>query len=52
METFTLATAIGLNMTRNASFFAQSVNAAAWKRARLVAAKLSCFFWCMNALMK
>ena len=30
METFTLGTAIGLNMTHNASFCAESVNAAAW----------------------
>ena len=29
METFTLGTAIGLNMTHNASFCAESVNAAA-----------------------
>ena len=43
METFTLGTAIGLNMTHNA---------AAWNRARLVEAKLSCFCWCINALMK
>ena len=43
METFTLGTAIGLNMTHNA---------AAWNRARLVEAKLSCFSWCINALMK
>ena len=41
METFTLGTAIGLNMTHNASFFAESVNAAAWNRARLVELKLS-----------
>ena len=52
METFTLGTAIGLNMTHNASFWAESVNAAAWNRARLVEAKLSCFCWCINALMK
>ena len=52
METFTLGTAIGLNMTHNASFCAESVNAAAWNRARLVEAKLSCFCWCKNALMK
>ena len=38
METFTLGTAIGLNMTHNA---------AAWNRARLVEAKLSCFSWCI-----
>ena len=43
METFTLGTAIGLNMTHNA---------AAWNRARLVEAELSCFSWCINALMK
>ena len=43
METFTLGTAIGLNMTHNA---------AAWNRARLVEAKRSCFSWCINALMK
>ena len=52
METFTLGTAIGLNMTHNASFCAESVNAAAWNRARLVEAKLSGFWWCINALMK
>ena len=33
METFTLGTAIGLNM--NASFYADSVSAAAWNKARL-----------------
>ena len=43
METFTLGTAIGLNMTHDASFCAESVKAAAWNRARLVKAKLSCF---------
>ena len=43
METFTLGTAIGLNMTHNASFWAENVNAAAWNRARLVKAKRSCF---------
>ena len=43
METFTLGTAIGLNMT---------LNAAAWNRARLVEAELRCFSWCINALMK
>ena len=43
METFTLGTAIGLNMTHNA---------AAWNRARLVEAKFSCFSWCINGLMK
>ena len=32
METFTLGTAIGLNMTHNVSFCAESVNAAAWNR--------------------
>ena len=47
METFTLGTATGLNMTYNASFFAKSVNAAAWNRARLVEAKLSCFCSCI-----
>ena len=52
METFTLGTAIGLNMTHNASIWAESVNAAAWNRARLVEAKLSCFCWCINALIK
>ena len=52
METFTLGTAIGLNMTHNASFYAESVNASAWNRARLVETKLSCFCWCINALMK
>ena len=52
METFTLGTAIGLNMTHNASFCAESVNAAAWNRARLVEAKLSCSCWYINALMK
>ena len=43
METFTLGTAIGLKMTHDA---------AVWNRARLVEAKLSCFSWCINALMK
>ena len=52
METFTLGTAIGLNMTHNASFCAESVNAAAWNRARLVEVKLSCFCWYINALVK
>ena len=52
METFTLGTAIGLNMTHNASFCAESVNAAAWNRTRLVEAKLSSFYWCISALMK
>ena len=33
METFTLGTAIGLNM--NASFNADTVNAAVWNKARL-----------------
>ena len=37
METFTLGTAIGLNMAHNASFCAESVKAAAWNSARLVA---------------
>ena len=46
METFTLGTAIGSNMTHNSSF------CAAWNRARLVEAKLSCFCWYINALMK
>ena len=32
MEKFTLGTAIGLNMTHNVSFCAESVNAAAWNR--------------------
>ena len=40
----TLVTAIGLNMTHNASFYAESVNAAAWNRARLVELKLSLVF--------
>ena len=44
METFTLGTAIGLNMTHNASFYAESVNASAWNRARLVELKLSLVF--------
>ena len=39
MQTFTLDTAIGLNMT-HAFFYAESVNAAVWNRARLVEAKL------------
>ena len=43
METFTLGTDIGLNMTHDA---------AVWNSARLVEAKLSCFSWCINALMK
>ena len=34
METLTLGTAIGLNMTHNASFYAESTNAAAWKTER------------------
>ena len=51
-ETFTLSTAIGLNMTHNASFYAKSVNAGSWNRARLVEAKLSCFCCCINALVK
>ena len=33
METFTLRTSIGLNM--NTSFYAVSVNAAAWNKVRL-----------------
>ena len=44
MEMFTLGTAIGLNMTHDASFCAESVNAAAWNRARLVELKLSLVF--------
>ena len=52
MEAFTLGTAISLNMTHNVSFYAESVNAAAWNRARLVEARLSCFCWCINAVMK
>ena len=43
METFTLGTAIGLNMAHNA---------AACNRERFLEAKLSCFSWCINALMK
>ena len=39
METFTLDIAIGLNMT-HAFFYAESVNAAVWNRARLAEAKL------------
>ena len=46
METLTLGTAIGLNMTHNASFYAESTNAAAWKTERGWL-KLS-----LNALMK
>ena len=38
METFTLGTVVGLNITHDASFYAESVNAAAWNRARLVEA--------------
>ena len=38
METFTLGTIVGLNITHNASFYAEGVNAAAWNRARLVEA--------------
>ena len=38
METFTFGITIGLNITHNASFYAESVNAAAWNRARLVGA--------------
>ena len=53
MEAFTLGTAISLNMTHKVSFYAESVNAAACNRARLVElAKLSCFCWCINAPMK
>ena len=52
METFTLGTAIGLNMTHNASFCAESLNAAAWNRARLVEDKLSCLYGCINVVMK
>ena len=33
LETFTLGTAMGLNI--NVSFYADSVNAAAWNKARL-----------------
>ena len=36
METFTLGTVLGLNMTHDASFCAKNVNAAVWNRARLV----------------
>ena len=43
METFTLGTAIGLNMTHNA---------ASWNRARLGEANFSCFSWYINALVK
>ena len=32
METLTLGATFGLNMTDNASFCAESVNAAAWNR--------------------
>ena len=32
MATFTPGTAVGLNMTHNASFCGESVNAAAWNR--------------------
>ena len=39
MEKFSVGTPIDLNMTHNASFCAESVNAAAWNRARLVEAK-------------
>ena len=54
MEAFTLGTAISLNMTHNVSFYAESVNAAAWNTARLVEANklYSCFCWCINAPMK
>ena len=51
-ESLTLGTAIGLNMTHDASFSAESVDAAAWNSARLVEAKRSCFCWYINALMK
>ena len=37
-------------MTHNASFYADRVNAAAWNRARLVEANLSCFSWCINVM--
>ena len=47
METFTLGNVIGLNMARDASFCANSVNAAAWSRARLAEAMLSCFCCCI-----
>ena len=43
IETFTLGTTMSLNMTHNASFCSESVNAAAWNRAFLVEAKLNCF---------
>ena len=46
MEMFTLRTSISLNMTHNASFYAESTNAAAWKTERGWL-KLS-----LNALMK
>ena len=39
METFTLNIAIGLNTT-HAFFYAESLNAAVWNRARLVEAKV------------
>ena len=40
METFTRGSATGLNMTHNAFFYAESVNTAAWNRARLVETNL------------
>ena len=48
METFTLGTVVGFNRTHNASFYAESVNAAPWNRARLVevlmkSTRLECF---------
>ena len=46
------ACVLNLNMTHNASFRAESVHAAAWNRARLLEAKLSCFCRYINALMK
>ena len=42
METFTLGTAIGLNM--NATFYADSVNAAAWNKVRLFFFSVGCVF--------
>ena len=48
METITLGTAIGLN---NASFYVESVNPAAWNRARLVEAKRSfCWYKCTHVI--
>ena len=52
METLTLGTAIGLNITHNATFYAESINAAAWNRATLVETELSYFCWCINELVK